>query len=69
MTDDRNVEQDELESQDGQPLPDREAMSIITPDPAAGPWGEPTDPAYQGSPTPAPDAVETNEPLRGGEPG
>ncbi len=52
MTDEDRTEQDDLESQDGQPLPDREVMSIITPEP---------------QPLPASEADEQG-PLRGGEP-
>ena len=38
MTDDHSqeVEPDELEEQDGEELPDRELMSVITPDPVDG---------------------------------
>jgi hypothetical protein len=36
-TDDSNVSEDELESTSGEPLPDREAMSILPIDPAGGP--------------------------------
>lgn len=53
MTDDPNTEQ-ELEEQEGQPLPDREVMSVITPDPSASdgfvshdpPPPEPTEPHH-----------------------
>jgi hypothetical protein len=53
MTDEDRTEQDDLESQEGQPLPDREVMSIITPEP---------------QPLPAAESGASNEPLRGGEP-
>ncbi len=58
MTDeDRSTNEEELESEEGQPLPDREVMSIITPEP---------------QPVPAADTGvgaehEQPEPLRGGE--
>ena len=35
--DDHNVSADELESASGEPLPDREAMSILPVDPTGGP--------------------------------
>jgi len=35
MTEQEQKGQEELEDQDGQPLPDREVMSVITPDPTA----------------------------------
>jgi len=35
--DDRDVSEEELESASGEPLPDREAMSILPVDPAGGP--------------------------------
>jgi hypothetical protein len=34
---DRRQDQEDLEKQEGQPLPDREVMTVITPDPTAEP--------------------------------
>jgi hypothetical protein len=58
--DDRNID---LDSQEGQPLPDRELMSIITPEPQ--PW-----PAAEGGAEqqPVEEAPTGREPLGGPEP-
>ena len=48
--DESNVSEDELESASGEPLPDREAMSILPIDPAGGPMIPlPTDPEVESS--------------------
>jgi hypothetical protein len=55
MSDDsRQVDAEDLEEQNGQELPDREVMSIISPEPQ--PW-------------PAADDGSANEPLKGPEAG
>ena len=38
------MEEEELEQADGEPLPDREAMSIITPTPGNDFWSIPEQP-------------------------
>ena len=43
--DDSNVSSDELEAASGEPLPDREAMSILPIDPAGGPILLPVEPS------------------------
>jgi len=49
MTNDPDVNEDELESVSGEPLPDREAMSILPIDPAGGPIIPlPTEPEVEG---------------------
>ncbi len=57
---DRTLEQDDLDAQNGQPLPDREVMSTITPDPTPFPGEFETEPESG-----KPDNVR--EPLKGGE--
>ena len=69
MTEDPNLER-ELAEQDGEPLPDREVMSVITPEPTTTSfvWGD--EPATNQVP-PVDWMNEPNEgeePLRGGEP-
>jgi hypothetical protein len=69
MTEDQDLER-ELEEQDGQPLPDREVMSVITPEPTTTSFIQGDEPAT--NPGPPVDWMnesnEGEEPLRGGEP-
>ena len=45
MTDEeRELTNDELEETEGEPLPDREAMSIVTPTPGEDVWTQPIEP-------------------------
>jgi hypothetical protein len=49
--DDHNVSADELESASGEPLPDRQAMTILPIDPASGgpfPFPLPVEPGAEG---------------------
>jgi hypothetical protein len=67
MTDDQNLEQ-ELEEQEGQPLPNREVMSVITPEPTTTSFVHGDEPVT--NPGPPVDWMNEpdEEPLKGGEP-
>jgi len=62
--------QEELEAQEGRPLPDREVMSVLTPDPTAEPGFGQDQPLPPDAKPPLDwinDPPEQNEPLKGGE--